>query len=103
MVLEDIRSQFQVLGEALHGLREHMDRRFERVDERLDQVDRRLDQVDRRLDQVDSEIKLVKRAVLDLSAGLARVEEKVEEKVEKKVERDEVTGLIQEAVARPAH
>ena len=35
VVLEDVRGHFAVLGEALHGLREHMDRRFESVERQL--------------------------------------------------------------------
>jgi hypothetical protein len=35
VVLEDVRAQFTVFGEALQGLREHMDRRFESVERQL--------------------------------------------------------------------
>src|SRR5271154_2262622 len=79
VVLEDIRSQFRVFGEALQGLSETMGARFEAVDRRFDAVDarsdavnrcfeavdRRFDAVDARSDRTDGEIALVKAAVLE--------------------------------------
>jgi hypothetical protein len=58
VVLEKVHADFQVFGEALTGLREHMDRRF-------DVVDRRFEQVDRRFDRVEHETELLKAAVLE--------------------------------------
>ncbi len=56
VVLEDIRAQFGVFGEALQGLREQMEARFEAVD--------------RRFDRTDHELGLVKTAVLENSRQL---------------------------------
>ena len=77
VVLEDIRAQFSVFGEALHGMREHMEARFEAVDERFDGIDRRFEAVDRRFEAVDSrfdrmdhELGLVKTVVLENSREL---------------------------------
>ena len=39
VVLEDIRAQFGVFGEALQGMRELMGTRFEAVDKRFDAMD----------------------------------------------------------------
>jgi hypothetical protein len=50
IVLEDIRSQFAVFGEAIVGLRESMERRFESVDARFESIDARFDRMDGRFD-----------------------------------------------------
>jgi septation ring formation regulator EzrA len=53
VVLEDLRSNFAVFGEALQVVREEMGQRFEQVDRRFEQIDRRFEQIDRRFEQVD--------------------------------------------------
>jgi hypothetical protein len=63
VVVEEIRGQFRVFGEALAGLREEMSRRFDEVDRRFHQVDRRFDDVDRRFDRVEGDIGLLKTDV----------------------------------------
>jgi archaellum component FlaC len=65
VVLEDIRGQFNVFGEALQGLREHMDRR--------------LDTVDRRLDAVEDQLGLLTDAVRTHSKALRTIEAKLDE------------------------
>jgi hypothetical protein len=91
VVLEDLRAQFGVFGEALEGLREQMnvrfdavDRRFEGVDRRLDGIDVRLDGIDVRLDGIDvrldrteRDIGLVKVAVIENSRELKVVAQAV--------------------------
>lgn len=72
LVLEDLRSQFAVFGEALQGLREHMDRR-------LDAVEGRLEAVEGRLDAVEGELGLLKDAVRTHSRVLQRIETKVDQ------------------------
>jgi len=101
VVLEDIRSQFSVFGEALVGLRETMDRRFaelgERMDARFAVVDRRFEQVDQRFDQVghrlgrlEGDVILLKAAVIEnardireMRGTLTRIEAKLDEKVDR--------------------
>lgn len=63
LVLEDLRGQFKVFGEALEGLREHIDRRFEQVDKRFEQVDRRFELADKRFDSIERQLGLLTDAV----------------------------------------
>jgi hypothetical protein len=70
VVLEDLRSQFNVFGEALRGQRESIEALRENMEERFALVDRRFDQVDRRFEKVESELGLVKTAVIEHSHEL---------------------------------
>jgi septal ring factor EnvC (AmiA/AmiB activator) len=74
VVLEDLRSNFAVFGEALQVVREEMGQRFEQVDRRFEQIDHRFEQIDRRFDRMKGELgalttdmTLVKSAVIDLA------------------------------------
>src|ERR1700679_96990 len=103
VVLEDIRSQFRVFGEALQGIRETMDARFGAVDCRFDAVARRFDAVDRRFDAVearadrtDGELALVKVAVLENSREL----KELRGAVSRLVDRNEVEVIVARALAR---
>ncbi len=96
IVLEDLRSQFKVFGEALGALGEKVDsleqkvdRLEEKVDRGFEQVDRRFEQVDRRLETLECDMKLVKTAILDQHRELAT-----------KVSRDELEEAVERAVAR---
>jgi hypothetical protein len=89
VVLEDIRSQFRVFGEALQGIRETMDARF-------DAVDRRFDAVDARADRTDGELALVKVAVLENNREL----KELRGAVSRLVDRDEVEAIVARALAR---
>jgi hypothetical protein len=85
VVLEDIRSQFRLFGEALQGIRETMDARF-------DAVDRRFNAVDARADRTDGELALVKVAVLENNRELKALRGAVS--------RDEVEAIVARALAR---
>jgi hypothetical protein len=90
VVLEDVRSQFKVFGEAFLGLRDQMTAGFE--------------QVDRRFEQVDGEIGLLKAAVIEQSRELREIRvavSRLEDKVDKKVDRVEVEAIVEEVLARP--
>jgi hypothetical protein len=89
VVLEDIRSQFRVFGEALQGIRETMDARF-------DAVDRRFDAVDARADRTDGELALVKVAVLENNREL----KELREAMSRFVDRDEVEVIVARALGR---
>jgi hypothetical protein len=89
VVLEDIRSQFRVFGEALQGIRETMDARF-------GAVDRRFDTVDARADRTDGELALVKVAVLENNRELRELRGAVS----RLVNRDEVEAIVARALAR---
>jgi hypothetical protein len=79
VVVEQLRSEFKVVAEAVMGLDARMtagfqgvdrrfegvDRRFDAIDQRFDAADRRFDALDQRVDRVDRELALVKTAVLD--------------------------------------
>jgi hypothetical protein len=61
VVLEDVRSQLEVLGEGQRGLRETMvagfaavDLRFDAIDVRFDRLDARFDALDARFDRMDA-------------------------------------------------
>ncbi len=56
VVLEELNGKFDVFGQALTGLREHMDRRFEHADQRFDQMDRRFDALEGRVDRVEGRL-----------------------------------------------
>lgn len=78
VVLEDIRGQFTVFGEALRGLREHMDRRFDAIDQRFESVDRRFELADRRFDSVERQLGLLTDAVRTHSKALQAIETKLD-------------------------
>lgn len=78
VVLEDLRGQFTVFGEAIQGLREHMDRRFDAVDKRFDAVDKRFELADRRFDSVERQLGLLTDAVRTHSKALQAIESKLE-------------------------
>ena len=103
VVLEDIRSQFRVFGEALQGIRETMDARFDAVDRRFDAVDRRFSAVDgrfsavdSRFDAVDARVDRVKVAVLENNREL----KELRGAVSRLVDRDEVEAIVARALAR---
>ena len=114
VLVEEMRSQFKVFGEALEQQREQMARRFDQVDQRFDQVDRRFDQVDRRFEQVDRrfeqvdqrfervdrELGLVKAAVLENSREIRQLRGAVEALDAKKADRDEVEGIVERVLVR---
>ena len=104
VVLEDLRSNFLVFGEALQVMREEMgqrfeqvDRRFEQVDRRFEHVDRRFDRVDRRFDRVEGELgtlttnmTLLKSAIIDLARenkGVRASVDDLAERIEKRPDR----------------
>jgi hypothetical protein len=124
VVVEDLRSQFKVFGEALGGLRDQVSAGFERVEHRLDGVEHRLDGVEHRLDGVEHRLDgvehrlgvvegdvaglrhgmdLVKTVLVEHSRELKDIRGtlvRLEEKVDKKVDREEVEALVEQAVAR---
>jgi hypothetical protein len=110
VVVEDMRSQFNVFGEALQGLAQQMSAGFAQVDARFAQVDARFAQVDARFDGVDREVNLVKGAVLehgrelrDIRTTLTRIDTRVtriEIALDTKVTRDEVESIVERAMAR---
>ena len=97
VVLEDLRSNFLVFGEALQVMREEMGQRFEQVDRRFEHVDRRFDRVDRRFDRVEGELgtlttnmTLLKSAIIDLARenkGVRASVDDLAERIEKRPDR----------------
>ena len=82
VVLEDIRSQFKVFGEALDVLRDEVRSGFKKVDARFEKVDGRLD--------------LLQTAVLDNSREIRELRGDLA----RKVDRDEVVSVVAQALAR---
>ncbi|MBV7534316.1 hypothetical protein KW842_00915 [Duganella sp. sic0402] len=70
----DMRRDFEVRFEMLHGAQE---RHFEYVDKRFDQVDKRFEQVDKRFDQVDKRFEQMDGRFEQFGARLDRVESSV--------------------------
>ena len=108
VVLEDMRSQFKVFGEALQGfreefssglqgLREEVSAGFEQVARRFEQVDHRFEGIDRELGHLKREVVLVKATVIDTS----REVREIRGALEKKVDRDEVEAIVERVIARP--
>ncbi len=56
VVLEDLRSNFKIFGEALSALDEKFTDRFDAVDQRFEAVDRRFDVVDQRFEGIDKKL-----------------------------------------------
>jgi septal ring factor EnvC (AmiA/AmiB activator) len=117
VVLEDIRAQFGVFGEALQGLREHMDARFEQVDARFEQVDARFEQVDAKFAEIHRELGLVKTVAIDHGRQLSehgrmladhgqqlgeirKTVASIETKLDAKVERSEVVTIVEAALSK---
>lgn len=100
VVLEDLRSQFKVFGEAMAGGFARVDSRLDGIDGRLDGIDGRLDGMDHRFDQVDREMGLVKTAVLDHGRELKEIRGGIERIERTKVDRDEVEAIVERVIAR---
>jgi septal ring factor EnvC (AmiA/AmiB activator) len=111
VVLEDIRSQFKVFGDALRSSREESARHFEQIDHRFDQVDHRLDQHDIRFATLDREIREIRRDVGAVRGDLGAVRGdlddvrstvgRIEIALASKVNRDEVESIVQRVLGRP--
>ncbi|MGH7270377.1 MAG: hypothetical protein ACREJ3_08085 [Polyangiaceae bacterium] len=82
VVVEEMRGQFKVFGEALQGLRGEVVSGFE-------EVHRRFEEVHRRFEHVDHELGLVKAAVIEHGRELR--ESRAE--LVKKVDREEVVVI----------
>ena len=119
VVVEQLRGDFKVFGEALGGLRQEMtegfaavDRRFERVEHELGEVKRDLGEVKRDLGEVKLELGEVKRDLGEVKVDLGLVKSAVTTHTRElreirgalgnKVERGEVEAIVEHAVARIA-
>ena len=109
VVVEQLRGEFKVFGEALGGLRQQMTEEigglrqqmtdgFERVDRELGDVKRDLAEVKRDLGEVKVDLGLVKSAVTTHTRELREIRGALGNKVE----RGEVEAIVEHAVARIA-
>ncbi len=105
VVVEQLRGDFKVFGEALEGQRQQMTDGFARVDRELGEVKRDLGEVQRELGEVKvdlGEVKvdlgLVKSAVTTHTGQLREIRSALGDKVE----RGEVEAIVEHAVARIA-
>ena len=107
VVVEQLRGEFKVFGEALGGLRQQMTeeigglrqemtKRFDRVEHELGEVKRDLGEVKRDLDVVKVDLGLVKSAVMTHARELREIRGALGNKVE----RGEVEAIVEHAVAR---
>lgn len=76
VVVEEMRGQFKVFGEALEGVRQNVEGLRHEVHTRFDQVDRRLDGVEGRLGRVEN-------AVLEHTRRLKAIRIAVDRKVDR--------------------
>ncbi len=126
VVVEQLRGDFKVFGEALGGLRQQMNDGFAAVDRRFEQVDRRFEQVDRRFERVEHELGEVKRDLGEVKRDLGEVKRdlgdvkvdlglvksaatthtrelrEIRAALGNKVERGEVEAIVEHVVARIA-
>jgi septal ring factor EnvC (AmiA/AmiB activator) len=74
VVLEQLHGEFRVFGEALGGLRQHMNDRFDAVDRRFERVEHELGEVKRDLVEVKRDLVQVKQDLGDVQRDLADVQ-----------------------------
>ncbi|HEY6461408.1 MAG TPA: hypothetical protein VIY73_14680 [Polyangiaceae bacterium] len=90
VVVEQLRSDFRVFGEALAGL----DAKVSGLEARMDQ---RFDRIEQRLERVECDVSLLKTATTDNGRELKAIRTTLD----RKVDRDEVEGIVARVVARP--
>ncbi len=73
VVVEQLRGEFKVFGEALGGLRQQMTDGFERVDREIGEVKRDLVEVKRDLVEVKRDLVEVKRDLVEVKSDLVEV------------------------------
>jgi chromosome segregation ATPase len=98
VVVEQLRGEFKVFGEALGGLRQQMTDGFERVDREIGEVKRDLVEVKRDLVEVKRDLVEVKRDLVEVKRDLVEVNRDL---VEVKRDLGEVKvdlGLVKAAV-----
>jgi hypothetical protein len=120
VVVEQLRGDFKVFGEALGGLRQHvaeelggfreefteelgglrqqMNDGFAAVDGRFEKVDRRFERVEHELGEMRVDLGLVKSAATTHTRELREIRSALGNKVE----RGEVEAIVEHAVARIA-
>jgi septal ring factor EnvC (AmiA/AmiB activator) len=74
VVLEQLHGEFRVFGEALGGLRQHMNDRFDAVDRRFERVEHELGEVKRDLVEVKRDLVQVKQDLGDVQRDLGDVQ-----------------------------
>ena len=112
VVVEQLRGEFKVFGEALGGLRQEMNDRFERVEHELGEVKRDIGEVKRDLSEVKRDVGEVQRELGEVKVDLALVKSaatthtrelrEIRSALGNKVERGEVEAIVEHAVARIA-
>jgi hypothetical protein len=103
VVLEDLRAQFKVFGEALAGVREEFGQRFDAVEGRLGSVEGELALVKVAVLENRREIRDVRAEIHDVRTDLHDVRgtvTRIEHALETKVDRDEVEGIVARVLAR---
>jgi hypothetical protein len=98
VVVESLRGEFRVFGEALAGFREQVTHEFAQVRGDLAAV-----KVD--LAEVKVDVARLKDAVLENTRELGRHSHRIDDlarAVEKKVDRDEVEAIVERAMRRKA-
>ncbi|MGO8996381.1 MAG: hypothetical protein ACLQVI_23960 [Polyangiaceae bacterium] len=112
VLVEDMKSQFKVFGEAVQAVDEKVDRLDRKVTSGFARVDAEMASGFARVDaevasgfaRVDRELGLVKAVVIDHSRELREIRGSVtrlEAAMEKKVDRDDVEAIAERVVARP--
>jgi hypothetical protein len=102
VVVEQLRGEFKVFGEALGGLRQQVTEEIgglrQQMTDGFAAVDRRFERVERELGEVKVDLALVKSAVTTHTGELREIRSALGNKVE----RGEVEAIVEHAVARIA-
>ncbi len=98
VVLEQLRGEFKVFGEALGGVREELGGLRQQMTDGFERVDRELGEVRRDLGEVKVDLGLVKSAVTTHTRELREIRSALGNKIE----RGEVEAIVEHAVARIA-
>ena len=119
VVVEQLRGEFKVFGEALGGLRQQMTDGFAAVDRRFERVERELGEMRVDLDAVKADVAELKVDVAELKVDVAEVKvdlglvksaatthsrelREIRQVLGNKVERGEVETIVEHVVARTA-
>ncbi|PIR46984.1 MAG: hypothetical protein COV07_01460 [Candidatus Vogelbacteria bacterium CG10_big_fil_rev_8_21_14_0_10_45_14] len=89
VVLEDLRANFRVFGEALAGLSGRVDEEFEKMGERFEAIDRRFEAIDKRFDGIDKKLDSHSEMIAQLMIDVNEIKSDLKQKVN----RDEFARL----------
>ena len=94
LVLEDIRSQFAVFGEALGGLRETMNRRFDKVENDIALLKVAVIQNSHDIKEIRQDITEIRQDIVEIRADIVEIRQDIVEIRQDIVEiRADIAGI----------